>query len=78
MPRPKDHYGTGRNSGTVKPSAPINPASMPDLDKLVRCICDALTDAGVWKDDAQVCVLVAAKRYTNGLPGVLIQIAELP
>jgi crossover junction endodeoxyribonuclease RusA len=51
---------------------------MPDLDKLVRCICDALTDAGVWKDDAQVCVLVAAKRYTNGLPGVLIQIAELP
>ena len=30
---------------------PIKP---PDLDKLVRGVCDGLTDAGVWEDDDQV------------------------
>lgn len=30
------------------------PASVPDLSKLLRATEDALTDAGVWKDDARV------------------------
>lgn len=30
------------------------PGSMPDLSKLLRATEDALTDAGVWKDDARV------------------------
>lgn len=30
------------------------PASTPDLSKLLRSTEDALTDAGVWKDDARV------------------------
>jgi crossover junction endodeoxyribonuclease RusA len=36
----------------------------PDLDKLTRCILDALTRV-VWQDDAQVVELVAVKRYTE-------------
>jgi len=40
-----------------------------DLDKLVRAICDALTDAGVWGDDSQVAVLTSSKAY-EGDPGV--------
>lgn len=39
----------------------------PDLDKLVRAIGDALTDAGVWTDDALVVGWYATKRAT--LPG---------
>jgi Holliday junction resolvase RusA-like endonuclease len=77
LPRPTGHYGTGRNIGRVKPSAPPHPAIMPDLDKLVRCVADAITDAGVWHDDGQVCSLVCAKRYAAP-PGVHIVITELP
>lgn len=39
------------------------PAVRPDLDKCVRAIGDALTDAGVWRDDAQLVILSATKRY---------------
>lgn len=80
LPRPAGHYGTGRNAGNVKPSAPLWPSIRPDLDKLVRCICDAITDAGLWRSDAQVCSLHSAKRYTNqasDVPGVRITITEL-
>lgn len=35
----------------------------PDLDKLTRAVFDALTDAHIWHDDAQVVGLVATKRY---------------
>jgi crossover junction endodeoxyribonuclease RusA len=33
MPRPKSHYGTGRNAGQLKDTAPVLSASRPDLDK---------------------------------------------
>lgn len=36
----------------------------PDLDKAVRGLCDALT-AVVFRDDAQICDLVAMKRYAD-------------
>lgn len=36
----------------------------PDLDKLVRCVLDALTGV-VWSDDSQVDHLIATKRYAN-------------
>jgi Holliday junction resolvase RusA-like endonuclease len=51
--RPKGHYGTGRNAGIVKASAPSRPATIPDLSKLVRSTEDALTGL-VWADDARV------------------------
>lgn len=34
-----------------------------DLDKLARAVLDAATDAGVWRDDAQVVRLSAGKDY---------------
>ena len=34
----------------------------PDVDKLVRAICDALSNI-VFRDDSQVCELVTAKHY---------------
>jgi len=77
LPRPQSHYGTGRNAGRIKASAPTWPAQMPDLDKLVRAVLDACTDAGLWRDDSQVCALQAAKLYTPTNPGVHITITEL-
>ena len=41
------------------------PASKPDLDKLARAVNDALTEAGVWKDDSLVVELVARKLWTK-------------
>jgi crossover junction endodeoxyribonuclease RusA len=65
FPRPKSHYGTGRNAATLKQSAPLFVAKAPDLSKLIRSIEDALTEAGVWRDDALV-VMVRAEKYYNG------------
>jgi crossover junction endodeoxyribonuclease RusA len=80
LPRPTGHLGTGRNAGAVRTSAPPWPITMPDLDKLTRCVADAITDGGLWHDDSQVCSLVVAKRYcpVGQSPGVKIQVAELP
>lgn len=60
--RPQGHYGSGRNGGVVRASAPAFPAVKPDLTKLVRGLEDALTGI-VWRDDAQVVQQLLAKRY---------------
>ncbi len=43
LERPKGHYGSGRNAGEVRPSAPPFPDKRLDVDKLVRSTLDALT-----------------------------------
>ena len=71
FPRPKGHYGTGRNAGTLKPSAPTYKRSAPDKDKLERALFDALTDAGVWTDDARA-VDGGSKKVYGLKPGVRV------
>lgn len=62
--RPLSHYGTGRNLGVLKDSAPSTPhAQAPDSDKLARLVLDALTNARVIWDDAQVAQLIVEKRW---------------
>ncbi len=39
------------------------PHRMPDLSKLQRCVEDAITDAGLWTDDARVVMSIAVKLY---------------
>ena len=54
----------------------VLPAKKPDLDKLVRAIGDALTAAGVWRDDSQVVsvgawkVFAASSRDPMGAAGI--------
>jgi len=62
QPRRASHFGSGRNSAKLKPSAPIYPDKRPDLTKLIRAVEDALTGI-VWRDDAQVVMQRAAKLY---------------
>jgi len=61
-PRPKGHYGTGKNAGVLKHSSPDYPDTKPDLTKLVRGTEDALRGI-VWRDDAQVCRQQTGKLY---------------
>lgn len=64
FPRPASHYGTGRNAGVLKASAPSYKTSAPDLDKLQRAIGDALSGT-VFRDDAQVAVWDVSKVYAE-------------
>jgi Holliday junction resolvase RusA-like endonuclease len=72
--RPRSHFGTGRNAGLLKPSAPMFAAKLPDVDKLVRAIGDALTGV-VLVDDSRVVELRAEKRY--GAPRAYVTVTEL-
>lgn len=51
--RPKGHYGSGRNAGVVKDSAPRHPTTRPDLLKVARAVEDALSGI-VWHDDSVI------------------------
>jgi len=79
MPRPKGHYGTGKNAGRLKDSAPIAPITRPDASKLTRSTEDSLTFV-LWKDDAQIVDQHVSKRYAGGLvhpsPGAVIEVAH--
>lgn len=61
-PRPKGHYGSGRNAQMLKAGAARQPTTAPDTTKLVRCLEDALTGV-VWRDDSQVVIQHAEKWY---------------
>lgn len=61
--RPDGHFGTGRNAGVLKDSAPLYPEKTgADLDKLARAALDALTGL-VWKDDKRIVTLPLRRRY---------------
>lgn len=52
-----------------------------DVDKLARAALDALTDAGIWTDDARVVELIVTKDYAGDAfqpsPGVVISVQPI-
>jgi crossover junction endodeoxyribonuclease RusA len=76
MPRPKGHYGTGRNAAALKPNAPRWHTSRPDRTKLLRALEDALTGI-LWRDDAQVVAGEVRKLYGRK-PGAYVLVEMLP
>lgn len=73
LPRPKGHHG----ARGLLPSAPALPHRKPDEDKLLRSTLDAIVQAGIIRDDAQVTTIHAAKRYADDRPpGARITIEE--
>ena len=61
-PRPKGHYGSGRNAGIVKESAPAFPTTRPDVLKLARAVEDSMTGI-VYGDDSQIVDERLVKRW---------------
>ena len=81
--RPRNHYGTGRNADTLKPAAPRHPTGRQhgDLDKLERAVYDALTEAGVIRDDADIVSNSDWKRWADDVPvspGVDVTVRAMP
>jgi Holliday junction resolvase RusA-like endonuclease len=84
LPRPSAHYGTGANAEIVKATAPPYPVGRRtgDADKLARLVLDALQDAAVLNDDAQVVEVTSRKAWpddetipdTLTAPGVMIRV----
>lgn len=71
IPRPKGHFGTGRNSATLKPSAPKHHIGKPDSLKLTRAIEDALSGV-VYGDDSQICFHDITKHWGASYMTVVI------
>lgn len=63
-PRPKAHFGTGKNAGKLKPSAPVHHQQVEDLDNLVKFYLDCLNGI-VYLDDCQVIRIYAEKQWDN-------------
>jgi Holliday junction resolvase RusA-like endonuclease len=67
--RPQSHYGVKG----IKKSAPLFHTQTPDIDKLARCLCDAITGV-VWKDDRYVTMAVLNKHWTMAQERVEVSI----
>jgi Holliday junction resolvase RusA-like endonuclease len=65
--RPPSHYRTGRNAHLLRDQAARLPIShgLGDIDKHIRAIFDALTDASAWSDDRLVVDVRARKLYAG-------------
>lgn len=71
MPRP----------ASITPKKRLYPSVAPDLDKMVRGVGDALKDAGVYGNDAQIVQIEALKLYATEdvrlSPGAWIVVSEI-
>ena len=83
FPRPKSHFGTGRNASKLKASAPVHCISRAhgDTSKLIRSTEDAISASSgypVIEDDSQVVRLVCEKRYVTDSEGcgAIIRVIE--
>lgn len=53
----------------------IFPTVKPDLDKLLRGLCDGISDSRcVWVDDNQVTLIVASKVYAGAAPMTYVEV----
>ena len=76
IPRPKSHYGTGKNADKLKPGAPDWPARRPDIDNMEKFVADCLNGIA-WKDDSQICISITSKMWDRGQGRTHITIEEL-
>lgn len=77
LPRPKSHYGTGKNAGVLRPDAPGYHTGKPDLDNYEKAVWDTLVIIGLLHDDSLIVQNSSAKVYASGnRTGALIEIAS--
>ncbi len=76
FPRPKGHFG----KKGLRPSAPLEKITKPDVDKLLRSVLDALTGI-VLHDDSQVTDLLGQKLFCDEehpRPGMWLRMEVFP
>lgn len=80
LPRPKSHYGTGKNRDTLKPTAPKYPhMDKKDLTNIAK-FCEDCLNGIAWVDDRQIVGERLEKRYCEwdtNKPRVIMQIWSL-
>jgi Holliday junction resolvase RusA-like endonuclease len=79
MPRPRGHYGSGKNAANLKASAPTYHTGKPDVDNLAKAVLDALTHCSWWRDDAQVVALTVKRWWCRAgkQAGCAVYVSEL-
>ena len=74
--RPKSHYRTGKYKNLLKKNAPKIHTTKPDIDNLVKFVCDSLNGV-CYRDDSQIVELKAEKHYTESGPRTEVFINEI-
>tara|TARA_R110001632_G_scaffold217573_1_gene346286 strand:- start:4 stop:462 length:459 start_codon:yes stop_codon:yes gene_type:complete len=76
FPRPKSHYGTGKNARILKKKSPVLMIKKPDLDNLNKAVIDAMQDIQIYSDDSQIINLTSRKRYAvdGETPGAQVEL----
>ena len=79
MPRPKSHYRTGKYKHLLKPNSPQHyHQNKPDIDNLVKLVCDAIQGKNKFiKDDSMICSLKAQKVYAEEQPRTEVKLFAL-
>ena len=74
MPRPNNHYRTGKYAHLLKDSYKdvIYHSRKPDLDNLVKMIADIIQPQMIC-DDSQICILQAEKLYGTARTEITIE-----
>ncbi|MEI6258527.1 MAG: RusA family crossover junction endodeoxyribonuclease [Deltaproteobacteria bacterium] len=65
MKRPAGHFGSGKNAGVLKASAPASPVTKPDIDNLLKFLADCLNHCSIWVDDSYIADIDMKKRYAE-------------
>ena len=74
--RPKSHYRSGKYSHLLKENIPEFHIVKPDIDNLVKFVCDSLNGV-CYRDDSQIVELKAEKHYTDSSPRTEVFINEI-
>lgn len=77
--RPVNHRGRPRGGQAVGPMIQAGverprPTVTPDIDKVLRAVLDALTEARAYDDDAQVVSVVSEQVYTTASEGLYLRL----
>jgi len=62
--RPKGHFGTGKNEGVLKESAPEHMLVKPDADNVIKAVIDALNGIA-FTDDKLIVHIHGSKAYSE-------------
>lgn len=74
MPRPKSHFRTGKFKHLLKDNVPDRHSITPDLDNLIKMVCDTIQGKNrMIVDDSQICMIQAEKVYGRPRTEVIIE-----